>query len=116
MTSPRATALLTRQAPDTGRHPAPEPLFLPVELGLDADSWDEVRADVPRCEKCRRPLREERSLQAGIGPCCAAKIGWAVYINMRKAREARKARIPGQRAPRVTSRARTRSAAKIARR
>lgn len=119
MTSPRATALLTRQAPDTGRHPAPEPLFEPGEVGLDAVSWDDLRVDVPRCEgkggRCKRPLTSKVSQEAGIGPCCAAEIGRAVHLNMKKARAARKARTPGQRAAGVTSRARKRSSGPRAR-
>lgn len=107
MAPQRATALLTRPNPVPDRHPAPEPLFEPGEVGLDADSWDDLRVDVPRvdvprCEgkggRCKRPLTSKVSQEAGIGPCCAAEIGRAVHLNMKKARAARKARTPGQRA------------------
>lgn len=65
------------------------PLFQPGEVGLPATSWDDLKTDTraSRCYSCRRILRSQESIAAGIGPCCAARLGRAVTLaRIRKAR------------------------------
>lgn len=58
------------------------PLFDPGFVGLPAESWEELEEAaedaLPKCSECDRRLRSPESQAAGIGPCCAAKIGRAV--------------------------------------
>lgn len=35
------------------------------------------------CTECGRPLRAKASVEAGVGDCCAAKVGRAVIIASR---------------------------------
>lgn len=64
------------------------PLFQPAAAGLEAQSWDELEtaaeAALPKCSECDRRLRSRESQEAGIGPCCAAKIGRAVARKRRR--------------------------------
>lgn len=65
---------------------APEPaLFEPPDIGLPIDTWDELpRAESgPKCGLCGRRLRSQESRDAGVAPCCAAKIGRAVMAGQR---------------------------------
>lgn len=66
------------------------PMFAPELAGLPAESWDEVeqkaKADRPKCSECDRRLRSRESQEAGIGPCCAAKIGRRIAAERRAAR------------------------------
>lgn len=68
------------------------PMFAPALAGLPAESWAEVeetaKAALPKCEACDRRLRSRESQEAGIGPCCAAKIGRQVIAERRATRAA----------------------------
>lgn len=73
----------------TAALPDDQPLFGPDMVGLTAESWEDLDDDQPpgprRCagSGCGRPLRSRASIEAGIGPCCAAKIGRAVIAGRR---------------------------------
>lgn len=75
--------------------PAPDdhPMLFEVEVEVPGSGTDE-EASSARCEVCNGTLRSERSVSAGVGPTCAAKIGRAVIASTRRPKGARRRQVP----------------------
>lgn len=75
--------------------PAPAPDDHPMLFEVEApDSGTDEEASSTRCEVCNGALRSERSVSAGVGPTCAAKIGRAVIASTRQSKSARRRQVP----------------------
>lgn len=60
-----------------------QPLFEPVDLGLDVDSWEDLDPDdtaAIRCRDCDHPVTADESVATRLGPTCAARFGRAVAL------------------------------------
>lgn len=69
----------------------PLPLFQPPDAGLDVPAWDQVpEPELPKCQECDHVLRSAESIESGVGPCCAAKIGRAEVARRKAARKPKK--------------------------
>lgn len=53
---------------------------------------DEAPKGPVRCSECPRMLTSEKSIEAGVGPGCAAKLGRVVIVAQRRASSRRRRR------------------------
>lgn len=66
------------------------PLFLFDVAAPPAAATDAVPTGPVQCSECPRMLTSKKSIEAGIGPGCAAKLGRVVSIAQRRSRSRRR--------------------------